>query len=150
DEFIRSRQLRGCLMDWRFDNKIRADAGLLSPSTMELYGRVIRALAYDNMASYPGLVQEIDAGPSGKPEEARLKLDPLTQTATLDGTPYKIEDPKAFAVYHEIVKSLPLPITKRAISARIPGTKGPKKIRSLLTSLADPIRQTVQWGPNGY
>jgi hypothetical protein len=97
----------------------------------------------------------LDDGGNGAPRATaapkdRLHCDPLTQTVTLDATTYPIADPKAFAVYQAIVEFCPLPLTKADLQQRIPGCKGDKKIRHLLASLPQPVRETVQTGSNGY
>jgi len=51
----------------------------------------------------------------------RLHFDPQTQTITLDGTPYKIADPKAFTVYKEIANSCPVPLTQAKLQERVAG-----------------------------
>jgi hypothetical protein len=83
-------------------------------------------------------------------EKERLGFDPLTQTITLDGTPYDIADPKAFAVYQAIACACPTPLTKSAIQKLVTGCRGDKKIRRLLDGLPKPLRVTVRSGSNGY
>ena len=103
----------------------------------------------------------VSADPNRRQEEAppksrraaqpeRLCFDYLTQTVTLDGTPHKIEDPKAFAVYQAIADACPQPVTKAAIQGRVPGCRGEKKVPGLLKSLPTLLQDTVRSGPNGY
>jgi hypothetical protein len=83
-------------------------------------------------------------------KKERLGFDPQTQTITLDGTPYEIGDPKAFAVYQALACACPTPLTKSAIQKRVPGCRGDKKIPGLLDGLPKPLRVTVRSGSNGY
>ena len=80
----------------------------------------------------------------------RLVLDSETQTIRLDGTSCKIADPKAFAVYKEIVDACPQPLTMATLQDRVPGCRGDKKIRQLLDSLPQPLCDTVLSGSNGF
>jgi hypothetical protein len=84
------------------------------------------------------------------PGKERLHFDPQTQTITLDGTPHKIMDPKAFAVYKAIASSCPEPVTKATLQDRVAGCRGDKKIRQLLNGLPKQLLDTVPSGPNGY
>jgi hypothetical protein len=84
------------------------------------------------------------------PAKNRLRFDPQTQTITLDGTPQKIADPKAFAVYKEIASSCPMPLKQAQLQERVAGCRGTKKIRQLLDDLPKKLRVTVLSGPNGY
>jgi hypothetical protein len=99
-------------------------------------------------------VSPTDAGDGNtdraEPGKERLHFDPQTQTVTLDGNPYKIEDPKAFAVYRKIARSCPQPLTQKMLQKSVRGCRGDKKIRQLLDSLPKPLRLTVPSGPNGY
>jgi hypothetical protein len=90
-----------------------------------------------------------DIGDTGQGKD-RLHFDPQTQTITLDGTPYKIADPKAFDVYKEIANSCPVPLTQAKLQERVAGCRGDKKIRQLLNGLPKQLRDTVPSGPNGY
>jgi hypothetical protein len=90
------------------------------------------------------------APPGQEPPSNRLALDPQTQTVTLDGAPYQVDDPKAFAVYQEIASAGPQPLTGADIRGRVRGCHGAKKVRQLLDSLPGPIRATIRSGPNGY
>jgi hypothetical protein len=81
---------------------------------------------------------------------ARATFDPSTQTITLDGTPYEITDPKAFAVYREIASACPQPLTKAKLANLVRGCKGEKTIPRLLRALPEPLQRTVLSGPTGY
>jgi hypothetical protein len=83
-------------------------------------------------------------------ETERLRCDRLTQTITLDGTPYEIADTKAFAVYEVIARACPKPLIKSAIQKVVPGCRGDKKIPRLLDGLPKSLRDTVRSGSNGY
>jgi hypothetical protein len=80
----------------------------------------------------------------------RLRFDPETLTVTFTGTSYKISDPKGFAVYRELAKTCPLPLTKAILQDRVPGCRGEKKIRQLLNALPNDLSRTVRSGPSGY
>jgi hypothetical protein len=103
--------------------------------------RWVRSLTYE--AEISG-----DHSTDGKPN--RLTFQDLTKTISLDGITHKVEDPKAYEVYKEIVKAGTRPITKAAIARIVPGCRGRKKIPSLLRTLPDPVRDTVCTTRNGY
>jgi hypothetical protein len=90
------------------------------------------------------------ARPASEATSKRLILDPETLTATLDGIPHKVNNPKAFAVYQVIVEAGPQPVTKGDIRLRVKGVRGVKKIPQLLMSLPAALEQTVSSSVNGY
>jgi hypothetical protein len=83
-------------------------------------------------------------------DQPRLRLDPQTQIATLDGQDYLIDNPKAFRLYKVIADRNEEPITRAGIRRSNPGFRGDKTIPTLLATLPDPIRATVKSGPVGY
>jgi hypothetical protein len=80
----------------------------------------------------------------------RLHFNDDTHTVTLDGIAYKIADPKAYAVYQEIAKNKPNPVTAKKIQEKVPGCLGEKKVRNLLKSLPKPLQATVKSAEYGY
>ena len=92
-----------------------------------------------------------DSNNARTPKLERLLFEPLTQTIRLDGTSYKIDNAKAFAVYQMIAGASPQPVTKAQIQKQVSGCKGTKTIPRLLGTLPEPIRLTVPIGDyNGY
>jgi hypothetical protein len=85
-----------------------------------------------------------------KEPSLRLALDPQTQTVTLDDVAHKVDDPKAFAVYQEIVKACPQPVTRATICSHVRGVRGNKKVRLLINSLPHRLKESVKSGTNGY
>jgi hypothetical protein len=124
---------------------------------------VARARAVRQMTSPPRFVPPI--GPSisellqpllappvapaaGPPQ--RLAFDDDTHTVTLDGTPYEIADPQAYAVYKAIVGRDGCTITKAQIRARVKGVEGQKTISRLIKTLPLALQQTVKRSTKGY
>jgi hypothetical protein len=91
-----------------------------------------------------------DDGQTDRSVQERLRHDPQTQTITLDGTPYEIADPKAYAVHQAIARACPTPLTKSEIQKLVHGCRGDKKIPRLLQGLPQQLRDTVRGSQNGY
>jgi hypothetical protein len=95
-------------------------------------------------------LRQLEGGAVRDEQHERIEFDSRTQSVTLDGNPFPIDDPKAFEVYQAIADSCPHPLTRAAISSRVKGVHGGKKVRRLLDSLPEPLARTVLSGPNGY
>jgi hypothetical protein len=142
---------RWCLVNWLVDKVVDG----LPPLPDEVKGPVqARAESQDvqgpleeSDAPSDSLIQDTEGAGA---EKERLHFDPQTQTISLDGIPYKIEDPKAYALYQEIASSCPKPLTRAKLQNRVPGCRGGKKIRQLLNGLPERLRETVPSGPSGY
>jgi hypothetical protein len=81
---------------------------------------------------------------------ARLAFDDDTLTVTLDGTPHRVLEPRAYAVYKAIVRRQGPTITKAEIRAKIKGLSGQKTIPGLIKILPEPLRKTVSNCNKGY
>jgi hypothetical protein len=81
---------------------------------------------------------------------SRVLCDPDTHTVTLDGKPYKVEHPRAFAVYAAIVDNRPQPITATRIGEQVRGARGKRAVKAHLDRLPAPLRATVRSGAAGY
>jgi hypothetical protein len=87
---------------------------------------------------------------AGPVPETRLSFDDDTLTVTLDGTPHKVEDPKAYEVFKVIVGRESATITKMVIRSRVRGVSGQKTIPNLLKTLPRTLRNTVRVSTRGY
>jgi hypothetical protein len=86
-----------------------------------------------------------DAPPTG-----RLQFDAETLTVTLDGTAYRLEDPKVFRVYRAIAEAEQPPITNGQIQNLKLGVQGGKGVSRRLAALPQPLRATVRTKTNGH
>jgi hypothetical protein len=85
------------------------------------------------------------------PQLDRLTFDDDTLTVTLDGTRYKVDNPKAYEVYKVIVRRDDnSPITKPKIRAKVKQVAGQKTIPNLLDTLPPALRRTVRVDTRGY
>jgi hypothetical protein len=82
--------------------------------------------------------------------DERLTFDDNTLTVTLDGTPHRIKDPKAYAVFKTICARDTSTITKMQIRVRVKGVAGRKTIPHLIGTLPPTLQQTVKVGTRGY
>jgi hypothetical protein len=80
----------------------------------------------------------------------RVSFDVDTQTVTLDGVPHKVENPKAFALYVEILKNRPQPLTKATLQTKVKGCSGIKTIPRLLKELPERLYKTIVTNNNGF
>jgi hypothetical protein len=133
---------RLCLVNWLADKVVDPCSAL--PDELKEHSE---AEPFPDDQVTPAGAGNIDNAVS---EGDRLRYDRQTQIITLDGTPHKIEDPKAFAVYKAIADKCPEPLTKAMIQDRVTGCRGDKKIPHLLDSLPEELRKTISSGPNGY
>ena len=83
-------------------------------------------------------------------ENIRIHFDPQTQTITLDGEPFSIENPRAFKLYKAIVDCNGEPITRAKLRQPPHLFKGDKIARKLLDMLPSALRKTVLSDNNGY
>jgi hypothetical protein len=81
---------------------------------------------------------------------ARVTLDDDSLTVTLDGTPYKVPDPAAYAVYKAILQRDRPRITKAGIRGKVKGVKGQKTIPRLIETLPKALQDTVRWNTHGF
>ncbi len=83
--------------------------------------------------------------PRGGEQQPRLCFDEDTHTFTLDGVPYPVEKPKAFALYRAIAEKRDDSgyIKDTALQALIPGTRGEKTIPRLLKTLPQELQATL-------
>jgi hypothetical protein len=131
------------------------DAHLSNPCSKDLPRRLAELLDGYN---YERVLAELELdvnsarceSPMPTESPGRLQFDPDTQTITLDKTTFPDLPPKAFAVYQAIADARPQPITKAQIQRKVRGCQGDKVIRQLLNGLPEPLRETVQSGPDGY
>jgi hypothetical protein len=80
----------------------------------------------------------------------RLIWDDLTQTVTLDGQDYLIDDLKAYRIYRAIATAEQAPITKADIQQQVKGVMGRKAIHTRVQSLPPALRKTIQVNTTGY
>src|SRR5262249_18772950 len=91
-----------------------------------------------------------DAALAAPPPSGRLTFDDARLVVTLDGTPHRVDDPRAYAVYKAIAQRTTPTITKAAIQEQEPGIKGRKTVYQLAKKLPEPLYETVHWDTTGY
>jgi hypothetical protein len=89
--------------------------------------------------------------PAAEPrQEQRIAFDDHALTVTLDGVPYKIDNPYAYAIYKAVVCRQAATITRKNIRTAVKGVAGDKTIPRLIDTLPDALRRTVRSSTKGY
>jgi hypothetical protein len=96
------------------------------------------------------LVTAVQANAGGISSSARVSFDVDTQTVTLDNVNHKVDNSKAFALYVEILKNRPLPLTKAILQTKVGGCRGTKTIPKLLKELPERLYKTIVINNDGY
>jgi hypothetical protein len=82
--------------------------------------------------------------PKRRSSEQRLTFDDPTQTISLDGRQYPVEDAKAYFIYKMIAEAEPgIRVKNQAIQSRIRGTKGRHVISKSLKLLPPALKKTL-------
>jgi hypothetical protein len=118
-------------------------------------GRRVEPALLEDLVGAARMVYEAGLGRQGlhtsEEPKQRLVFDDHTHTVTLDGTPHKVDDPKAYAVYKAICRRGDAPtITKAQIRVQVKGVGGQKTIPNLIDTLPLALHQTVKRNTNGY
>jgi len=79
-----------------------------------------------------------------------LSFDSQTQTVSLDGKQFRIENPKSYFLYQTIAEANGRPITRAELRQQNKGLKGDKTIPNLLKKLPAKIKKTIKSGSHGY